>query len=71
MTVKKALPNDADLANVEKALKRAAKSAKELARKTHTPCYVVKEGRIVNVAERQTEYRAVKRNPSGKIGTTE
>ena len=68
MTVKKALPKDADLANVEKALKRAAKSAQELAKKTHTPCYVVKKGKIVNVAEQQTEYRAGKRKYSGKIG---
>lgn len=56
MTTKKKLPNDADLANVEKALKRAAKSAHELAKKTHTPCYVFKEGKIVNVAERQADY---------------
>jgi hypothetical protein len=51
----KNLPNDPDLANVEKALKRAAKTALELARKTNTPYYVVKEGKIVNVAEGQTE----------------
>ena len=42
MTAKKNLPKDADLANVEKALKRAGKAARELARKTHTPCYVIK-----------------------------
>jgi len=57
MTAKKNLPKDADLANVEKALKRAGKAARELARKTHTPCYVVKEGKIVNVAEGQAVCR--------------
>ena len=51
------MPKDPDLANVEKALKRAAKTARELAKKTHTPCYVVKEGKIVNVAEEETPYR--------------
>lgn len=35
MTAKKSLPNDPDLANVEKALKRAGKAARELARKTY------------------------------------
>jgi hypothetical protein len=61
MSDKKALPKDSDLAGVEKALKRAAKAARALARKTHTPCYVVKEGKIVNIAERQTTYHPLKR----------
>lgn len=51
----KSLPKDPDLTNVEKALKRAGKEARELARKTHTPCYVVENGKIVNVAERADE----------------
>lgn len=51
--------------NVEKALKRAGKSARELARRTHTPCYVVKDGKIVNVAEQQTDYRPEKKNTGG------
>ena len=66
MTGKKALPKDSDLANVEKALKRAAKTARELARKTHTPCYVVKDGKIVNVAEQETPYRPARRKPPEK-----
>lgn len=66
MSGKKALPKDADLANVEKALKRAAKTARSLAEKTHTPCYVVKDGKIVNVAESQAEYRPAKGKPSEK-----
>jgi predicted GNAT family acetyltransferase len=65
MSGKKALPKDADLANVEKALKRSAKTARLLAEKTHTPCYVVKDGKIVNVAESQAEYRPAQR----KVGS--
>jgi diaminopimelate decarboxylase len=64
MSGKKSLPKDADLANVEKALKRAAKAARSLAEKTQTPCYIVKEGIIVNVAERETAYRPERRKPS-------
>lgn len=51
MSVKKQLPRDPDLAGVDKALRRAAKSARALARQTKTPCYVVKDGKIVNIAE--------------------
>jgi hypothetical protein len=64
MSDKKALPKDSDLAGVEKALKRAAKAARALARKTHTPCYVVKEGKIVNIAEPHAIYRPSKRKPA-------
>lgn len=53
MTVKKQLPKGPDLAGVEKALKRAAKSALASARKTKTPCYVMKDGKIVDIAGRQ------------------
>jgi len=63
MSDKKSLPKDSNLAGVEKALKRAAKAARTLAKKTHTPCYVVKEGKIVNIAERQEAYRPSKRKP--------
>lgn len=51
MKVKNKLPTDPDLAGVETALRRAAKSARALARRTKTPCYIVKDGKIVNVAE--------------------
>lgn len=64
MNAKKALPKDADLANVGKALKRAAKTARSLARKTDTPCYVLKDGKIVNVAERRPIYRSTLRKTS-------
>jgi hypothetical protein len=62
--MKKKLPNDSDLANVEKALKRAAKAARSLAKKTRTPCYVVKNGEIVNVAERHSDYVSAPRKGS-------
>jgi hypothetical protein len=64
MSGKNALPKDPDLANVEKALKRAAKSARSLAEKTQTPCYVVKDGKIVNVARTETVYRPERRKPA-------
>lgn len=38
-----------EFATVDIALKRAAKSAHTLARKTKTPCYIWKDGAIVNV----------------------
>lgn len=50
---KENLPNDPDLLGSVQAMKRSAVSALKLARKTHTPCYVVKDGKIVNVAERR------------------
>jgi len=55
MTARKLLPTDPDLAGVDMALRRAAKSALKLARQTNTPCYVIKDGKIVNIAERQTK----------------
>jgi hypothetical protein len=66
MSGKKIVPKDADLANVEKALKRAAKTARSLAEKTQTPCYVVKDGKIINVTERETAYRPARRKTSEK-----
>jgi len=47
------LPKDPDLLGSVQAMKRSAANALKLARKTHTPCYVIKDGKIVNVAERQ------------------
>ena len=54
MTQKKIVPKDPDLANAGKALRRAAKSALLLARQTGTPCYVVKKGKIVDLAKQRT-----------------
>jgi len=54
------LPKDPDLLGSVQAMKRSAANALKLARKTHTPCYVVKDGKIVNVAERQKTSRTEK-----------
>ena len=51
MRKKQAIPANSEFADVDAALKRAAKAAHTLARKTKTPCYVWKDGAIVNVAE--------------------
>jgi hypothetical protein len=53
MNNKKSLPTDPDLAGVDKALRRAAKSALALARRTKTPCYVMIDGQIVDIAARR------------------
>lgn len=57
MKTKRVLPKDSDLANAGKALKRAARNALETAKKTHTPCYVVKDGVIVDIAKRKNRVR--------------
>ena len=38
--------NDADLAGAGEALKRAAKRAREIAERTHTPLVTYKDGRV-------------------------
>ncbi len=53
MKTKKILPLDTDLVNAGKALKRAARSALRIAKKTHTPCYIVKDDIIVDIAKRK------------------
>ena len=42
-----------EFAAIDAALKRAAKAAHLLARKTKTPCYIWKGGKIVDIARRQ------------------
>jgi len=39
------------------ALRRAAKDATELARRTGTPAYVLENGRIIDVAKRRSRTR--------------
>ncbi|MEX2016639.1 MAG: hypothetical protein WD873_08345 [Candidatus Hydrogenedentales bacterium] len=43
-------PKDKDLRGAQAALERAARSALDTARATGTPCYVLKDGRIVDIA---------------------
>jgi hypothetical protein len=40
---------------MDAALKRAAKAAHTLARKTKTPCYIWKDGRIVDITAKQNK----------------
>jgi len=42
-------PLNEELAGIDAALRRAAKAAQTLARKTKTPCYVWKDGQIVDI----------------------
>lgn len=41
---------DKDLVSSQAALERAARSALTTARKTRTPCYVLKHGKVVDIA---------------------
>ena len=43
------IPNDPDLLGATAALKRAARHARELAEQTGTPCWVMRNGRIVEM----------------------
>jgi hypothetical protein len=42
---------DSDLKYTEAALRRAAERARELGRRTNTPVWVVREGRLVDLTE--------------------
>lgn len=42
---------DPDILAVDAALRRAARRARELGRKTNTPVYVLKNGRIVDLTK--------------------
>ena len=53
MKSKKTLPRDADLVGAGKALKRAAKKARELSQQTNTPLYIYEDGMIVNALKRR------------------
>lgn len=43
-------PRHPDLIGADAALERAARRALELARQTGTPCWVLRHGRIVDIA---------------------
>lgn len=57
---KDARPKDKDLRGAQAALERAARAALALARSTGTPCYILKDGRIVDIAAPRR--RTAKRN---------
>lgn len=52
MNKKTKTPLNAEFAGIDAALKRAAKAAHLLARKTKTPCYIWKDGKIVNLTKK-------------------
>jgi hypothetical protein len=47
------VPMNEELAGIDAALRRAAKAALLFARKTKTPCYIWKDGQIVDIAMRK------------------
>jgi hypothetical protein len=53
MRTNKSLPKDSELVGVDRVLKRAARKAKELAAKTHTPLYVFENGKIVDLSKQK------------------
>ncbi len=53
MRTKKSLPKDSDLAGVGKALRRAARKARDLAVRTRTPLYVFENGKVVNLVKQK------------------
>jgi hypothetical protein len=54
MRKKSELQSDQCFQGVEEALKRSAKNALKLARATKTPCYVIKDGKLIDLARKKT-----------------
>lgn len=57
---KKSKLTDKDLVGSQAALERAARSALATARNTRTPCYVLKHGKVVDIAA--PRQRSLKQN---------
>lgn len=53
MNRKPKAPMNPELAGIDAALRRAAKAAHLLARRTKTPCYIWKDGQIVDISKRE------------------
>ena len=53
MSKKSDILQNPDFAGMDAALLRAAKAAHLLARKTKTPCYIWKDGQIVDIGGKQ------------------
>ncbi len=59
--------DNSEFAAVDAAMKRAAKAAQALARKTKTPCYIWKDGAIVDLsAQRKIRKRVKTTEKSGQ-----
>ena len=54
---KRQMPADADFVGAQQAIKRAAQRAREIAEVTNTPCYVMQDGKIVDIARREATQR--------------
>ena len=50
MNRKPKMTENAEFADIDAALKRAAKAAHQLARKTKTPCYIWQDGQVVDIS---------------------
>lgn len=57
------LAENPEFAGMDAALRRAAKAAHALARKTKTPCYIWKDGQIVDITARRKTPSPDKRPP--------
>ena len=55
MNTKNEVPKDPDIIGSERALLRAAKTAQLLARQNNTPCYVMKDGKTVDLTQQNPE----------------
>jgi hypothetical protein len=55
MNRKPKVPMNAEFAGIDAALKRAAKAAHALARKTKTPCYIWENGQIIDLTQRRKQ----------------
>lgn len=61
MNADRSLLSSSAMRGADAALKRAALRARETARRTGTACWVLKDGRLVDIAKRATTPRRVKR----------
>lgn len=62
MNKKAVLHENPEFAAVDAAMKRAAKAAHSLARKTKTPCYIWEDGTIVDLLQ-ATKVKKVSESP--------
>jgi len=58
MSRQSAPQEDADIAGVEAALRRAARRARELGERTGTPVYVLRDGKIVDLTRENGQQQA-------------
>ncbi len=54
---------DPDILASEKALRRAARRAREIGRRTGTPVYVLKNGRIIDILAERTSAKRRRKQP--------